>query len=65
MSLGFGGQLLAAAARRCIRAATEVRVGGVMLVIDAKNERSGQVVNPKGETYCAVDSVVCNITTVH
>jgi len=35
---GFGGQLLAAAARRCLRAAAEV--GGVILIIDAKGERS-------------------------
>ena len=35
---GLGGQLLAAAARRCLRAAKEV--GGVLLIIDAKNERS-------------------------
>lgn len=34
---GLGGILLAAAARRCIRAAAEV--GGVALLIDAKNER--------------------------
>jgi GNAT superfamily N-acetyltransferase len=34
---GIGGQLLLAAGRRCLRAATEV--GGVVLVIDAKNER--------------------------
>lgn len=34
---GIGGQLLLAAGRRCLLAATEV--GGVMLVIDAKNER--------------------------
>lgn len=33
---GLGGQLLLAAGRRCIRAAAEV--GGVVLVIDAKNE---------------------------
>ena len=32
----LGGQLLLAAGRRCIRAATEV--GGVALLIDAKNE---------------------------
>lgn len=32
---GMGGQLLLAAARRCLRAATEV--GGVALLIDAKN----------------------------
>ena len=37
---GLGGQLLAAAARRCIRASTEV--GGVVLVIDAKNDRVAQ-----------------------
>jgi GNAT superfamily N-acetyltransferase len=35
--LGIGGQLLLAAGRRCLLAAAEV--GGVMLVIDAKNER--------------------------
>lgn len=34
---GLGGQLLLAAGRRCIRAAAEV--GGVALLIDAKNER--------------------------
>lgn len=33
---GLGGQLILAAARRCIRAASEV--GGRVLVIDAKNE---------------------------
>jgi GNAT superfamily N-acetyltransferase len=35
---GLGGQLLAAAARRCLRAAAEV--GGVVLIIDAKNGRA-------------------------
>ena len=35
---GLGGQLLAAAALRCLRIAGEV--GGVLLVIDAKNERA-------------------------
>jgi GNAT superfamily N-acetyltransferase len=34
--LGIGGQLLLAAGRRCLLAAAEV--GGVVLVIDAKNE---------------------------
>ena len=34
---GIGGQLLLAAGRRCLLAAAEV--GGVVLVIDAKNER--------------------------
>ena len=34
---GLGGQLLAAAARRCLRAAAEV--GGVMLINDARNDR--------------------------
>jgi GNAT superfamily N-acetyltransferase len=34
---GLGGQLLLAAGRRCIRAAAEV--GGIALLIDAKNER--------------------------
>ena len=36
-SKGLGGQLLLAAGRRCLLAATEV--GGVALLIDAKNER--------------------------
>ncbi|TAL76188.1 MAG: GNAT family N-acetyltransferase [Burkholderiaceae bacterium] len=35
---GLGGQFLAMAARRCLRAAAEV--GGVVLIIDAKNERA-------------------------
>jgi hypothetical protein len=34
---GIGGQLLLAAGRRCLLASAEV--GGVALVIDAKNER--------------------------
>ncbi len=34
---GLGGQLLLAAGRRCLRVAAEV--GGVALLIDAKNER--------------------------
>ena len=33
---GLGGQLLLAAGRRCLRASQEV--GGVALLIDAKNE---------------------------
>jgi ribosomal protein S18 acetylase RimI-like enzyme len=37
-SQGLGGQLLAAAARRCLRVAAEV--GGTALLIDAKNERA-------------------------
>ncbi|HWB99699.1 MAG TPA: GNAT family N-acetyltransferase [Bryobacteraceae bacterium] len=37
---GLGGQLLAAAARRCLRASTEV--GGVLLMIDATNERAAR-----------------------
>jgi GNAT superfamily N-acetyltransferase len=37
---GIGGQLLLSAGRRCLLAAAEV--GGVMLVIDAKNERAGR-----------------------
>jgi GNAT superfamily N-acetyltransferase len=35
--LGLGGQLLMAAGKRCLMAAAHV--GGVMLLIDAKNER--------------------------
>ncbi|MGA2571432.1 MAG: GNAT family N-acetyltransferase [Terracidiphilus sp.] len=37
---GLGGQLLLAAGRRCLRAATEV--GGVALLIDAKSERAAR-----------------------
>lgn len=37
---GLGGQLLVAAARRCLRAAAEA--GGVLLIIDAKNERAAK-----------------------
>ncbi len=37
---GLGGQLFAAAARRCLRASAEV--GGVVLIIDAKNERAAR-----------------------
>jgi len=36
--LGLGGQLLLAAGRRCLRVANEG--GGIMMVIDAKNDRS-------------------------
>jgi GNAT superfamily N-acetyltransferase len=35
---GLGGQLLMAAGRRCLRVAAEV--GGVALLVDAKNERA-------------------------
>ncbi len=37
---GLGGQLLAAAARRCLRAAAEV--GGVVFIIDAKDDRAAR-----------------------
>lgn len=37
---GLGGQLLAAAAKRCLMASVEV--GGVVLIIDAKNDRAAQ-----------------------
>jgi GNAT superfamily N-acetyltransferase len=37
---GLGGQLIAAAGRRALRVAAEV--GGVMLIIDAKNERAAR-----------------------
>jgi GNAT superfamily N-acetyltransferase len=37
---GLGGQLLMAAGRRCLRVAAEV--GGVALLIDAKNERAAR-----------------------
>jgi ribosomal protein S18 acetylase RimI-like enzyme len=37
---GLGGQLLAAAARRCLRASAEV--GGVVMIIDAKNPRAAK-----------------------
>jgi GNAT superfamily N-acetyltransferase len=37
---GLGGQLIAAAGKRCLMASTEV--GGVILVIDAKSDRAAQ-----------------------
>ncbi|MGH7022253.1 MAG: GNAT family N-acetyltransferase [Caulobacteraceae bacterium] len=37
---GLGGQLIAAAALRCLRIASEV--GGVLLIIDAKSERAAR-----------------------
>ena len=37
---GLGGQMLGAAAKRCIRAAAEV--GGVILIIDAKSDRAAK-----------------------
>lgn len=37
---GLGGQLLAAAALRCLRVAAEV--GGIVLIIDAKNDRAAR-----------------------
>jgi GNAT superfamily N-acetyltransferase len=37
---GLGGQLILAAGRRCLRAAREV--GGVALLIDAKNDRAAK-----------------------
>ena len=37
---GLGGQLLASAARRCLLAAAEA--GGVLLIIDAKNDRTAK-----------------------
>jgi GNAT superfamily N-acetyltransferase len=37
---GIGGQLLIAAGRRCLLASAEV--GGVVLVIDAKNEKAAE-----------------------
>jgi GNAT superfamily N-acetyltransferase len=45
---GLGGQLLAAAARRCLRAATEV--GGVVLIIDAKSDRAARWYTSYGAT---------------
>lgn len=35
--MGLGGRLLLSTGRRCVRAASEV--GGVAMVIDARNER--------------------------
>ena len=40
---GLGGQFLAAAARRCLRAAAEV--GGVVFLIDASNGPRGPLVH--------------------
>jgi GNAT superfamily N-acetyltransferase len=48
---GLGGQLLVAAARRCMRASQEV--GGTALMIDAKDERVAQ-------WYCSYGAVRLN-----
>jgi len=55
---GVGGQLLAAAGRRCLRAAANV--GGVMLIIDAKNERAADWY----ATYGAVPLAATPLTLV-
>ena len=48
---GLGGQLLLSAGRRCLLAATEV--GGVALLIDAKNERAANWYAPYGAVHLA------------
>ena len=48
---GLGGQLILAAGRRCLLAATEV--GGVALLIDAENERAAQWYASYGATPLA------------
>ena len=61
---GLGGQLLLAAGRRCLRAATEV--GGVALLIDAKNERAARWYEVYG-ALCLLDdprSLVLPLATV-
>jgi len=48
---GLGGQLILAAGRRCLLVATEV--GGVALLIDAKNERAAKWYSSYGATPLA------------
>ena len=48
---GVGGRLILAAGRRCLLAAAEV--GGLALLIDAKNERAAQWYSSYGATPLA------------
>jgi GNAT superfamily N-acetyltransferase len=61
---GLGGQLLLAAGRRCLLAATEV--GGVALLIDAKDERAAKWYATYGATRLADAplSLVLPLTTI-
>jgi GNAT superfamily N-acetyltransferase len=61
---GLGGQLLLAAGRRCLRAAAEV--GGVVLFIEAKNERAAAWYAGFGATPLqdAPQSLVLALSTV-
>jgi GNAT superfamily N-acetyltransferase len=62
---GLGGQLILAAGRRCLRAATEV--GGVALLIDAKNEQAAKWYSSYGAIPLADGplSLLLPLATVH
>jgi GNAT superfamily N-acetyltransferase len=62
--LGLGGRLILAAGRRCLLAAAEV--GGLALLIDAKNERAAQWYSSYGATPLsdAPLSLVITLTTI-
>jgi GNAT superfamily N-acetyltransferase len=62
---GLGGQLILAAGRRCLRAATEV--GGVALLIDANNERAAKWYSSYGAIPLtdAPLSLLLPLATVH
>lgn len=62
---GLGGQLLLSAGRRCLRASQEV--GGVALLIDAKNERVAQWYASYGALPLldAPLSLLLPLTTIH
>ncbi|GAB6058979.1 GNAT family N-acetyltransferase [Desulfonatronum parangueonense] len=62
---GLGGQLLLAAGRRCLLAASQV--GGVALLIDAKDERAAQWYSRYGATPLQDQplSLVLPLKTVH
>ena len=55
---GLGGQLLIAAGMRCLRVASQV--GGVALLIDAKNQRVAKWY----ESYCAIPLIDAPLTLI-
>ena len=59
---GLGGQLLLAAGRRCLLAAADV--GGVVLVIDAKNERVARWYASYGAVRL-LDAPLCLACLIH
>ena len=59
---GMGGQLLLAAGRRCLHAATEI--GGVALLIDAKNDRAAKWYSAYGAVPLADAPLTLPLATI-